>query len=108
MKQRGELSFNSINTIITLEEESIQICDLWSRLLKYSFSEDDMVNHIVTITTCMYQTFIDIICKENNLTRMKVNEEYIKNMSISDVITPITYERVVSMLFAKKKEEVLV
>lgn len=105
MLTRFDLSFNGGNAVITLEEESIQVCDLWRRALKYSFGENEMTNHIITVTTILYQTFVDIICKENKIEPFHVDEGYVKKMAMPDIIAPITYERVVaSPLFSKYSE----
>lgn len=105
MLTRFDLTFNAGNAIITLEEESIQICKLWRSLLKYSIGENVMMDHIITTTTNLYQTFADIICKENKIEPFHVDENYVKRMNISDIIAPITYERVItSPLFSKYSE----
>lgn len=105
MLTRFDLTFNAGNAVITLEEESIQICNLWRSLLRYSFGESEMTGHIIAVTTSLYQTFVNIICKENKIEPFIVDEGYVKKMAMSDIIAPITYERVVtSPLFSKYSE----
>lgn len=100
--KRTELPFNILNTVITLEEESIKICEIWKGIVKYAFNEDEMVRHMSVIIIEYWQSFINLICKANDIPVFHITEKDIRKMSMQSAIAPITYERVMDTFFKDK------
>lgn len=103
LTSRMDLPYNVINTVITLEEESIQICKVWSSIIRYSFAEEEMMKHVSIVMTNLFQTFINIICKENNIPLFHISTLDINKLPISYITIPITYELVIELFFKDYK-----
>lgn len=100
---RLELPYNVINTVITLEEESIQICKVWKSIIKYSFVEEEMMNHVSITMTNLFQSLINIICRENNIPIFRISTLDVNKLPLECILIPITYELVIDLFFSKYK-----
>lgn len=102
---RTDLQVTDETTIRTLEKTSVEICKLSKDLLKHSISKPGVVNNIICATKNLYQLFVIFICEENDIEIFGVSEDFVRKMSLHDIITPVTYERVImSPLFSKYSE----
>lgn len=87
------------NIIFMLEEESRLNVENWKNCMKFPVTNTKLYSEITNMLMVEYQLIIDIICEDFNLVGRTVNRHSIISMSIKDVLTPITYEKVINKYF---------